>query len=966
VTAGRQRPTRRRGLVLLALAAIVTAIPGYAVAADDHALSHAAEMARFRDIVAKVSDTRPGHAHGMAALGASDLAFLGLRPGRGACRGLYEPADAADGSLCTHGLDAPLPDPTAATDRTLAACQPVTDNGCPAPAGWTLPTRMPCYTSGPFVDVLYLYWGTSHFTASKERLRRAVAGIDLLYDISARSTSGTDYVRHVRWRMDASCHLAIKAVQLPANVGTDIFAIKQYLVSRGSMVAGDKYLGFVDTGGCGGGIAEIASDTSAGSSNRSNQGGSLGLSYGCFEAFDPYAGFGATIGAHELMHTLGAVQDTTPHSTHGHCWDDAPSAHLGADIMCYDDGWPGTFVQTCTSTYPETFDCKKDDYYNPAPASGSYLATHWDTARNRYLATAEPAKWDVLAKPTATFAKPSVAGGPIGGDPAAALTIDDRGVGIDRVAWTVNGSPVSSGPDPTLALQTARDRDGGYANGVELTFGATVTDAGGYKTTVSRKGIVANPYVRLVGPSADSGISGPFAWSATAAGASGRTVASVQLLVNGTPVGSPDTTAPYGGTYDPKLSASDGEVILMLAARVKDSAGVTRDTPDRAVTRVAPVVTWRSPTEYADEFFPFPAQTGTTARFRVDAETSAAGGVNRVLFKVDGTTVSTDYGAPYTFDYLVPTAGQTHRITARAVDANGVYSTTQDLWISANAAHAATSFTQPAGDGQTLSGTATFGLSGASGYDQVCLVIDTAYPGCLDPSSQTSIDVDLSTFTPGVHAAHWQLGWYDAGSEFHEIRGPSRTFVIGGPSPSIAITQLSPGLKVSGKKTVGAIVSGLPAGVSIYEVDFFAGTALLGGDWSPAYYLTWDTKTTSDGPHRVRAVALLSDGSRIGASVDVVTSNFSGKLTAPIAGSTVSGTVTLAATATADAETVAEAATFLLDGVVIARDRSAPFSVAWDSHAATDGSHGLTVKIQLNDGRTATTPAQTITVDNVP
>ena len=68
----------------------------------------------------------------------------------------------------------------------------------------------------------------------------------------------------------------------------------------------------------------------------------------------------------------------------------------------------------------------------------------------------------------------------------------------------------------------------------------------------------------------------------------------------------------------------------------------------------------------------------------------------------------------------------------------------------------------------------------------------------------------------------------------------------------------------------------------------------------------------------------------------------------------------------AEDETVAEAATFLLDGVVIARDRSAPFSVAWDSHAATDGSHGLTVKIQLNDGRTATTPAQPITVDNVP
>jgi hypothetical protein len=92
-----------------------------------------------------------------------------------------------------------------------------------------------------------------------------------------------------------------------------------------------------------------------------------------------------------------------------------------------------------------------------------------------------------------------------------------------------------------------------------------------------------------------------------------------------------------------------------------------------------------------------------------------------------------------------------------------------------------------------LSGTATFGLSGASGYDQVCLVIDTAYPGCLDPSSQ---DVDGRRpldLHPGRPRGALAARLVRHRSEFHEIRGPSRTFVIGGASPSIAITQLSPG-----------------------------------------------------------------------------------------------------------------------------------------------------------------------------
>ena len=96
------------------------------------------------------------------------------------------------------------------------------------------------------------------------------------------------------------------------------------------------------------------------------------------------------VALHEVSHTLGAVQMSSPNSSGaGHCNDQY-------DLMCYEDDGPGSlFVDpNCDGAaapadpYSEEFqawDCNKDDFFNPAPAGGSYLATHWNLAQSAFL-----------------------------------------------------------------------------------------------------------------------------------------------------------------------------------------------------------------------------------------------------------------------------------------------------------------------------------------------------------------------------------------------------------------------------------------------------------------------------------------------------------------------------------------------------------------------------------------------------
>lgn len=82
---------------------------------------------------------------------------------------------------------------------------------------------------------------------------------------------------------------------------------------------------------------------------------------------------------HELLHTLGAVQFSSPNSDGGtHCSD-------GIDIMCDPNQ---VKVRTRCQTGVPVLDCGQDDYFSANAPLGSYLSTHWNIANSRFLGDA--------------------------------------------------------------------------------------------------------------------------------------------------------------------------------------------------------------------------------------------------------------------------------------------------------------------------------------------------------------------------------------------------------------------------------------------------------------------------------------------------------------------------------------------------------------------------------------------------
>jgi hypothetical protein len=126
-----------------------------------------------------------------------------------------------------------------------------------------------------------------------------------------------------------------------------------------------------------------------GSGNPHNAGGLVAMAYGLGRTYftSNSQAFGDEVPLHEITHNLGAVQFSAPHSSlGGHCYDES-------DVECYNDGGSyftsgGSTTASCSDAAHEVYDCGLDDYFNPSPSPGSYLATHWNLFDSAFLCDA--------------------------------------------------------------------------------------------------------------------------------------------------------------------------------------------------------------------------------------------------------------------------------------------------------------------------------------------------------------------------------------------------------------------------------------------------------------------------------------------------------------------------------------------------------------------------------------------------
>lgn len=202
--------------------------------------------------------------------------------------------------------------------------------------------------SGHRVQPLYLYTDVNRIDEVRPALIRMLENLD----------AGFRGYRRVRFVRDARCDIVIEAIKVPEprSVAEEWAALPPAPGPR-------NYVFFIDwpeSSLCSFGSAR--SDSQPGDDNLNNADGQWSRLYlGCWDR--------NTL-VHEFLHSLGAVQPGAPRAfSRFHCFG-------VADVMC-------------SAAYADV-DLAGEMYYNPSPAPGSYLATHWNIANSRFLYSTEP------------------------------------------------------------------------------------------------------------------------------------------------------------------------------------------------------------------------------------------------------------------------------------------------------------------------------------------------------------------------------------------------------------------------------------------------------------------------------------------------------------------------------------------------------------------------------------------------
>ena len=301
---------------------------------------------------------------------------------------LVLPGACAHDDVAPPGVDPHQPVPTALLRQRdgagVQAYEAAEQLGVAAPQSVNVASpQVPCDgdgTSGYRVQAMYVVeaGSSNRYAALQSSFRLWAAGVDDVINRSAALTGGVRHVRYVTEPSGGGCVAKVLNVTVPNGSLSSFNATISAVQALGYTDPARKYLMWTDaTTLCG-----VATLYPGDSESQSNPNNGFYPQYARVDSGCWGFGDGArdhSVEAHELLHTLGGVQDSAPHSTHaGHCWDES-------DTMCYADGGNHAMVQVCPAEREYFYDCSNDDYFSTYPDPGSYLDGHWNAADSRFL-----------------------------------------------------------------------------------------------------------------------------------------------------------------------------------------------------------------------------------------------------------------------------------------------------------------------------------------------------------------------------------------------------------------------------------------------------------------------------------------------------------------------------------------------------------------------------------------------------
>ncbi|MBI5382156.1 MAG: PD40 domain-containing protein [Opitutae bacterium] len=523
---------------------------------------------------------------------------------------------------------------------------------------------------------------------------------------------------------------------------------------------------------------------------------------------------------------------------------------------------------------------------------------------------------------------------------------------IRQVQIVVNGAVLSTLTSFPYTTTWTPTMSGTY------TLTAIATDTFGIQTTSTAVNVTVSsgtaPTVSISSPAAGATISlGLEQVLVAIATANSGTIASVQFLANGRPLGS-TSTYPYNFSWTPTVTGTYQITALATDTLGNQTTSAAIGVTIAAVSPGAPVVSLTSPT----------AGTALPINSAVTLSANASdpdGTIASVKFLVNNVTISTVTAYPYNAQWT-PTAPGTYTLTAVATD-NGANQTT-----SASVTVTVSSGTAPS---VAITAPAAASVVGVN-LPQTITATATAPSGFVASVQFYVSGVLLSASTTYPYSAAWTpmaTGTYTLTARVTDNLGnvadsaPVAITVTPSAPPVVSITNP----RNASSYTVGTALS-IAADASdpdgtITQVQFVVNGAPIGTSARSPYNVAWTP--ASVGNYTLTALATDNNGN-ITTSVPI-TVTIGGNaaptvaLTSPSAGLSFGlGTAVLVAASASDADGTIANVQFYANGLLVGTSSALPYTISWRPTVA--GNVSLTAVATDNSGNVTTSAAVAIAV----